>query len=120
MSKAKTYITDIRAQVMADHGGIIPKNLELTIRNYAAALELRDIYREEVIKSPVKIEVGSTGQMTTKAHPLCSLLNQQELICLNYAKALGATAAKAAVKIEPESGNDQDKLTNLLNDIADV
>lgn len=99
--KAKSYITDIRNQVKSDHGGIIPKNLELTIRNYAAALELRDVYREQVLKEPVKVEVGSMGQMVSRQHPLCALLYQQELLCLNYAKALGATAAKAAVKTEP-------------------
>ena len=118
--KAKTYITDIRAQVKADHGGVIPKNLELTIRNYAAALELRDVYREQVIQSPTRTEIGSMGQAVTKQHPLCALLYQQELLCLNYAKALGATAAKAAVKTEPEATGDSDKLQNLLNDIADV
>lgn len=107
MARASKYITDIRAQVKADHGGSIPKNLELTIRNYAAALELRDVYREQVLKEPVKVEVGSMGQMVTRQHPLCSLLYQQELLCLNYAKALGATAAKAAVKTDPTDAIDE-------------
>lgn len=113
MAKAKTYITDIRAQVKADHNGTIPRNLDLTIRNYAAALELRDVYREQVLKEPTKVEIGSTGQMTTKQHPLCALLYQQELLCLNYAKALGATAAKAAMKTEaPDNVADDDPMAN--------
>ena len=46
MAKAATYLKDIRAQVRADHGGKVPDHLNLTIRNYANALEVRDIYRE--------------------------------------------------------------------------
>ena len=103
MAKAQTYLKDIRAQVKADHGGKVPDHLNLTIRNYAAALELRDVYREQVIGEPVKIEFGSTGQMVTKQHPLAGLLYQQEMLCLNYAKALGGTAAKAAAKPEDQA-----------------
>ena len=100
MAKATTYLTSIRAQVKADHGGEIPKNLELTIQNYAKALEMRDVYREAVIKEPTITEVGSMGNMTTKQNPLCNLLYQQEGLCQTYAKMLGLTAAKAAVKSE--------------------
>lgn len=115
MARASKYITDIRAQVKADNNGTIPKHLELTIRNYAAALELRDLYRNEVMKEPVKIEVGSTGQMVTRQHPLAALLYQQELLCLNYAKALGGTSAKAAVKIEPnEKVDDNDPMAQFF------
>jgi len=60
--------------------------------------------------------VGSTGQMTTKQHPLCGLLYQQEMLCLSYAKALGGTAAKAAAK--PEDKGDKDA-TNALNEFID-
>ena len=100
MAKEKKYITDIRAQVKADHNGVIPKNLELTIHNYAKALELRDVYRAEVIKDPIITEVGSMGQAARKQNPLCNLLYQQEALCQGYAKMLGLTAAKAAVKSE--------------------
>ena len=109
--KAKTYLTDIRAQVKADHGGSIPKNLELTIRNYAAALELRDVYREKVIDDPIVIMDGSMGQQTMKQNPLCNLLYQQEALCQGYAKMLGLTAAKAAMKTEPiESVDENDPM----------
>lgn len=104
MAKARTYLTDIRAQVKEDHGGKIPKNLELTIQNYAKALELRDVYREEVVKKPTITGPGSTGQPTLKQNPLCNLLYQQEVLCQNYAKMLGLTAAKAAVKTEGAEG----------------
>lgn len=107
MARASKYITDIRNQVKADHGGSIPKNLELTIRNYAAALELRDVYREQVIKEPTRIEPCSTGFPVTKQNPLCNLLYQQESLCQGYAKMLGLTAAKAAVKIEPSDALDE-------------
>ena len=40
------------------------------------------------------------GNMTTKQNPLCNLLYQQEGLCQTYAKMLGLTAAKAAVKTE--------------------
>ena len=110
MAKAATYLKDIRAQVRADHGGKVPDHLNLTIRNYANALEIRDTYRETIV------EVGSTGQMTTKQHPLCGLLYQQEMLCLSYAKALGGTAAKAAAK--PEDKGDKDA-TNALNEFID-
>ena len=113
MSKAKTYITDIRAQVKADHGGTIPRNLELTIQNYAKALELRDVYREKVIEEPMIYMPGSTGQPTMKQNPLCNLLYQQEALCQNYAKMLGLTAAKAATKTDPpESVDDNDPMAN--------
>lgn len=112
--KSKTYITDIRAQVKADHGGDVPKHLELTIRNYAKALEMRDVYRAKVLEDGAMItEVGSMGQETRKQHPLCAQLYQQELLCLNYAKALGGTSAKAAVKTEPtDKVDDNDPMAN--------
>ena len=109
MAKAATYLKDIRAQVRADHNGKVPDHLNLTIRNYANALEVRDTYREQIMKEGATItEVGSMGQTVTRQHPLCALLYQQELLILNYAKALGGTAAKAAVKTEPVTPADQD------------
>ena len=117
MAKAATYLKDIRAQVKADHGGKVPDHLNLTIRNYANALEIRDRYREKILSDGETIvEVGSTGQMTTKQHRLCGLLYQQEMLCLSYAKALGGTAAKAAAK--PEDKGDKDA-TNALNEFID-
>ncbi len=117
MAKAATYITEIRAQVRADHGGEVPDHLQLTIRNYANALEIRDRYREKILADgETIIEVGSQGQQTTKQHPLCGLLYQQEMLCLSYAKALGGTAAKAAAK--PEEKGDKDA-TNALNEFID-
>lgn len=117
MAKAATYLKDIRAQVRADHGGKVPDHLNLTIRNYANALEIRDRYREKILSDGETIvEVGSTGQKTTKQHPLCGLLYQQEMLCLSYAKALGGTAAKAAAK--PEDKGDKDA-TNALNEFID-
>ena len=81
------------------------------------ALEIRDRYREKILSDGETIvEVGSTGQMTTKQHPLCGLLYQQEMLCLSYAKALGGTAAKAAAK--PEDKGDKDA-TNALNEFID-
>ena len=113
MAKKKTYIDMIREQVKADHNGSVPKHLELTIRNYATALELRDVYREKVMAKPTITEIGSMGNLVTKQNPLCGLLYQQELLCLNYAKALGGTAAKAATKTEPvDNVSDDDPMAN--------
>lgn len=99
MSKASTYIKDIRSQVKADNGGKVPEHLNLTIKNYASALEMRDAYRDQIVRDGATItENGSMGQTVTRQHPLCGLLYQQEMLCLNYAKALGGTAAKAAMK----------------------
>ena len=108
MATAKTYLAKIRKQVRADHNGTIPQNLELTIENYAITLELRDIYKDEVRKEPMVMEVGSMGQTTRKQNPMCNLLYQQEGLCQTYAKMLGLTAAKAAVKMEAQDnvGND--------------
>jgi hypothetical protein len=116
MAKAESYIKDIKAQVRADHNGVVPEHLNLTIRNYASVLETRDMYRDIILKEgATKIEVGSTGQQTTKQHPLCALLYQQEILCLNYAKALGGTAAKAAQKPEdPAASKSTDKLNEFL------
>ena len=117
MAKAQTYIKDIRAQVRADHGGKVPEHLNLTIRNYANALEIRDTYREKIIKDGAVIyDNGSMGQTIRKQHPLCGLLYQQEMLCLSYAKALGGTAAKAAAK--PDTPDDN-KAKNALNEFID-
>ena len=118
MAKAKTYKDKITKQVEADHGGSIPDHLLLTIDNYAAALELRDIYRKEVMQEPVIIEPGSMGQMVTRQHPLAGLLYQQEMLCLSYAKALGGTAAKAATKPEdPDRKNATSELKEYIESI---
>ena len=73
--------------------------------------ELRDVYREAVIKDPVITEVGSMGNIITKQNPLCNLLYQQEGICQQYAKMLGLTAAKAAAK--PEDKGSQEATSSL-------
>ena len=113
MAKAQTYIKDIRAQVRADHGGKVPDHLNLTIRNYANALEIRDHYREKILEDGSVIEdIGSMGQSIRKQHPLCGLLYQQEMLCLSYAKALGGTAAKAAAKPEDPGEGKADKSLN--------
>ena len=117
MTKAQTYIKDIRAQVKANHNGIVPDYLNLTIKNYANALEVRDKYREQIMSEGATItEVGSMGQTVTRQHPICGLLYQQEMLCLSYAKALGATAAKAAAK--PEDPGDH-KASSSLNEFID-
>ena len=117
--KAKTYITEIRKQVKANHNGVVPEELEGTIRDYAQAKELRDVYREKVIKEPTVTETGSMGNITTKQNPLCNLLYQQECICQQYAKMLGLTAAKAAAKPEDPAGNNAtDKLNEFIDGIV--
>jgi hypothetical protein len=53
------------------------------------------------------------GNTMKKQNPLCNLLYQQEGICQQYAKMLGLTAAKAAVKTEPtDSVTDDDPMAN--------
>ena len=117
--KAKTYITEIRRQVKANHNGVVPTELEGTIRDYAQAKELRDVYREKVIKEPTVTETGSMGNIMTKQNPLCNLLYQQEGICQQYAKMLGLTAAKAAAKPEDPAGNNAtDKLNEFIDGIV--
>lgn len=111
MAKAETYKKKIRAIVKADNGGTVPERLSLTIDSYANALELKDYYTEKMMKSqwgPIIYEQGSMGNQVTKQHPLCNLIYQQESICQTYAKMLGLTAAKAAVKTEapPSTGDD--------------
>ena len=118
MAKASTYIKDIRAQVRADHGGKVPPRLNLTIRNYANALEMRDALQEKIMKRGVTIEdePGSMGQPVTKPHPLLASLYQYETLIQKYAKDLGGTAAKAAAK--PESA-DNDRAGESLNAFID-
>ena len=117
MAKAQTYIKDIRAQVKENHGGKVPAYLNLTIRLYADALELKDHYKKIVMEEGAVIfEQGSMGNMIRKQHPLCNLIYQQESICQKYAKDLGLTAAKAAAK--PEDKGDQ-SATNALNEFID-
>ena len=117
MAKASTYIKDIRAQVRANHGGKVPDHLNLTIRNYANALEMRDTLQAEIAKEGATItEVGSMGQVVKRQHPLMPSLYQWETLVQKYAKDLGGTAAKAAAK--PEDTGDKDA-TNALNDFID-
>lgn len=112
MAKASTYKDKIRKQVKADNGGEVPERLNLTIENYASALETRDLYRAQIAKDGATItEAGSMGQVVTRQHPLCGLLYQQEMLCLSYAKALGSTNAKAAVKVaEKQKVEDDDPM----------
>lgn len=117
MATQQTYLRKIRRQVKADHGDKIPENLQLTIENYAAALELRDTYREQVIKQPTVYEQGSMKQLVTKQNPLCNLLYQQEAICQNYAKMLGLTAAKAATKTDDPSKTNNTNLDEFIDGI---
>ena len=117
MAKAATYLKDIRAQVKENHGGKVPAYLNLTIRLYAEALELKDYYKEQVMKDGAVVwQKGSNGNDYRKQHPLCNLIYQQESICQKYAKDLGLTAAKAAVK--PADDNDRDA-TDKLNEFID-
>lgn len=117
MAKSETYIEDIRAQVRVSLGGSVPDYLNLTIRNYAAALEMRDMYREKITRLGVALyEKGSTGQQGWKQNPLCGLLYQQEMLCLSYAKALGLTAAKAAAKPEDPTSR---QATNIMDEYID-
>ena len=117
MAKAKTYITDIRAQVKADHGGKVPEHLNLTIRNYANALEMRDKLQETIMADDVTItEVGSMGQVVKRQHPLMPALYQWETLVQKYAKDLGGTAAKAAAKPADKS---DDEATDKLNEFID-
>ena len=109
MAKAATYLKDIRAQVKSDHGGKVPERLNLTIRNYANAMAMRDTLQEEIMREGVtKMEPGSMGQPVTKQHPLMPALYQWETLVQKYAKDLGGTAAKAAVKTEAPDNVDND------------
>lgn len=113
MAKAATYMKDIRAQVKENHGGKVPAYLNLTIRLYADALELKDHYKEIVMKEGAVIyEQGSMGNTIRKQHPLCNLIYQQESICQKYAKDLGLTAAKAAVRVEATDVDEDDPMAN--------
>ena len=120
MAKKKTYQQKITAQVKHDHGGRVPEHLELTIENYARALEVRDTYADRLAQDgPVIIEVGSMGQQSTKQHPLCGILYQQEMLCLSYAKALGGTAAKAAARVESSTPTDKQPIDEYIASLTD-
>ena len=122
MAKSKTYITMIRAQVKADHGGKVPEHLDLTIRNYANALEMRDTLQAEIAKEGATItEVGSMGQVVKRQHPLMPSLYQWETLVQKYAKDLGGTAAKAAMKTEaPVNLDDKDPLARMMQEAKDA
>ena len=118
MAKAKTYIPMIRAAVAENHNGKVPKFLDLTIRNYACALSLRDKYLEIIENEGAVItEVNTKMQETTKQHPLCNTLYQQEQLCMSYEKTLGLTATKAAIKTEdPGKVEDDDPMKKFYQD----
>ena len=116
---AKYYKTKINAQVKADHSGELPESLWLTIDNYARALEYRDQLKQAIGTEFVIREVGSQGQVTTKVNPLVPILYQQDTLILNYSKALGGTAAKAAKRTDDSSqdpeGGQMAKFLETLN-----
>lgn len=117
MAKNSTYIKDIREQVKANHGGKVPEYLNLTIKQYAKALELKDHYEEIVMRDgAVIIEPNTQMVPIRKQHPLCNLIYQQESICQKFAKDLGLTAAKAAAKPEDPS---ERKANSSLDDFID-
>ena len=117
MAKAATYLKDIRAQVKADHGGKVPEHLNLTIRNYANALAMRDTLQEQILSDGATISgVGSMGQEVIRQHPLMPALYQWETLVQKYAKDLGGTAAKATAKPEDKGGQDA---TDKLNEFID-
>ena len=101
MAEYKTHRDKIRKAVRADNNGKIPERLDLVIDRYAKALAKLDATDETIEADGYSIkEFGSTGQIVTKQHPLYNLSLQLEGICQTYAKMLGLTAAKAAVKTE--------------------
>ena len=107
MAKAQTYIKDIRAQVKAANDGKVPEYLNLTIREVAKAMDLRDFYEEKMRKEGASNwEQGSTGFPQHKQHPLCNLIYQQNAIIQTGLKMLGLTATKAAAKPEGNGGKD--------------
>jgi len=115
--KAATYITQIRQQVAEAHGGEIPKGLDLTIRRYAKALELYDFYEEVVMKHDGMIETfNSQGLTVFKQHPHVATLLSQDANCQRWAKMLGLTAAKAAVKTDDPSAK---QATSSLDEFID-
>ena len=117
--KAATYITQIRQQVAEAHGGKIPQGLDLTIRRYAKALELYDFYEEVVMKNDGMIETYNTQGLTVlKQHPHVATLLSQDANCQRWAKMLGLTAAKAAVKTDPGDTDKSDKLLDTLSEIT--
>ncbi len=119
MAKATTYIKSIRAQVKCDNNGKVPEHLDLTIRNYANALQMRDELQARIIKEGVSIVVrGSMGNNIPKQHPLLASLYQWETLVQKYAKDLGGTAAKAAMKIDPVEKVEKDDAMKRLYEEA--
>jgi hypothetical protein len=118
--KAATYITQIRQQVAEAHGGEIPKGLDLTIRRYAKALELYDFYEEIVMKTDGMLETQNTsGLWVKKQHPHVATLLSQDANCQRWAKMLGLTAAKAAVKTEdPSAKQDMSSFNEFIDGIT--
>lgn len=119
MANNETYKAKIRKQVKKNLGTEeVPEWLNLTIENYAKTLEMRDLYAEQIkADGPLITDIGSMGQPIRKQHPICALLYQQEQLCLQYAKALGFTTAKAAAKVDPSAAgedNPMDKLAQVL------
>lgn len=89
-SKKEKYLKDIKAQVKAKYNGKIPEHLNLTISQYAEALDMKDYYTEQMKKTGAIIkDKGSTGAVVTKQNPLLTTIYQQTLICYKYATALG-------------------------------
>lgn len=114
--RAKEYKTQIRKQVASGHGGEIPANLITTIDRLADAMEYSDELRAAIKQDGYIItEIGSTGQVTRKQNPLIPVRYQQDLLILNYHKALGFTDAKAAVKVEPKTDDTNDTLTAIVS-----
>lgn len=114
--RSRDYKTQIRKQVQHENNGEVPENLTTTIDQLAEAMAWRDQLSKTIQQDGFVItDIGSTGQATRKQHPLITVKYQQDLLILNYHKALGFTSAKAAVKVEPKNEDNNDTLTAIVS-----
>jgi hypothetical protein len=80
-------------------------------------LELYDFYEEVVMKHDGMIETfNSQGLTVMKQHPHVATLLSQDANCQRWAKMLGLTAAKAAVKTDDPSAK---QATSSLDEFID-
>ena len=113
---SKNHKNKLTKMVRAVYGAV-PPELEVAIDECAQAMETRDTLWAQISTDGTMItEVGSTGQVTMKQHPLLPAYYQQQGMVQSYLKELGLSKRKAAIKVADDDDDKKDDFTvNLQN-----
>ena len=129
MAKQRTahaYELELRKMIESRTGAKMKMWLLPQVRATAMNQVMLDQIQEEMTNGTRKLadwNDGSTGQMKFEAHPLLPHYDKLQRTLLMQFEALGLNYSTTPSKVKEDTkkgGETHDKLSNLLNDIADV